>query len=74
MVAASSLWLVKRVVFGDVGNEQVAKLQDVNGREFFILASLAFVVLLFGIWPAPLIEVMEVSLQNLIAHVAVSKL
>ncbi|MDX1697873.1 MAG: NADH-quinone oxidoreductase subunit M [Thiohalobacterales bacterium] len=72
--AAYSLWLVKRVVFGDVGNEQVAKLQDVNGREFFILASLAFVVLLFGIWPAPLIEVMEVSLENLIAHVAVSKL
>jgi len=72
--AAYSLWLVKRVVFGDVGNEQVAQLQDVNGREFVILASLAFMVLLFGLWPAPLIEVMEVSLENLIAHVAVSKL
>jgi NADH-quinone oxidoreductase subunit M len=72
--AAYSLWLVKRVVFGDVGNEQVAQLQDINGREFFILASLAFMVLLFGLWPAPLIEVMEVSLENLIAHVAVSKL
>jgi len=72
--AAYSLWMVKRVVFGDVGNEQVAQLQDINGREFFILASLAFMVLLFGLWPAPLIEVMEVSLENLIAHVAVSKL
>jgi NADH-quinone oxidoreductase subunit M len=72
--AAYSLWLVKRVVFGDVGNEQVAQLQDINGREFFILASLAVMVLLFGLWPAPLIEVMEVSLENLIAHVAVSKL
>jgi len=72
--AAYSLWLVKRVVFGDVGNEQVAQLQDINGREFLILASLAFMVLLFGLWPAPLIEVMEVSLENLIAHVAVSKL
>ena len=72
--AAYSLWLVKRVVFGEVGNEQVAQLQDINGREFLILASLAFMVLLFGLWPAPLIEVMEVSLENLIAHVAVSKL
>jgi NADH-quinone oxidoreductase subunit M len=72
--AAYSLWLVKRVVFGDVGNEQVAQLQDINGREFFILASLAVMVLLFGLWPAPLIDVMEVSLENLIAHVAVSKL
>ncbi len=72
--AAYSLWLVKRVVFGEVGNEQVAQLQDINGREFFILASLAVMVLLFGLWPAPLIEVMEVSLENLIAHVAVSKL
>ncbi len=72
--AAYSLWLVKRVVFGDVGNEQVAKLQDINGREFVILASLAAMVLFFGLWPAPLVEVMEVTLENLIAHVAVSKL
>jgi NADH-quinone oxidoreductase subunit M len=72
--AAYSLWLVKRVVFGDVGNEQVAKLEDVNGREILVLGSLAAVVLLFGIWPAPLVEVMEVTLQNLVAHVTISKL
>ncbi|MGD2073951.1 MAG: NADH-quinone oxidoreductase subunit M [Gammaproteobacteria bacterium] len=72
--AAYSLWLVKRVVFGDVGNEQVAKLQDVNGREILVLGSLAAVVLLFGIWPAPLVEVMEATLQNLVAHATVSKL
>jgi NADH-quinone oxidoreductase subunit M len=72
--AAYSLWLVKRVVFGEVGNAQVAQLQDVNGREAVILASLAFVVLLFGLWPAPLVEVMQTSLDNLVAHVAVSKL
>jgi len=72
--AAYSLWLVKRVVFGDVGNEQVAKLEDVNGREILVLGSLAAVVLLFGIWPAPLVEVMDVTLQNLVAHVTISKL
>jgi NADH-quinone oxidoreductase subunit M len=72
--AAYSLWLVKRVVFGDVGNAQVAQLQDINGREALILGSLAFVVLLFGLWPAPLVEVMQTTLHNLVAHVAVSKL
>ncbi len=72
--AAYSLWLVKRVVFGDVGNEQVAQLQDVNGREILVLGALAAVVLLFGIWPAPLVEVMDATLQNLVAHVTISKL
>jgi NADH-quinone oxidoreductase subunit M len=72
--AAYSLWLVKRVVFGEIGNAQVAQLQDVNGREAVILGSLAFVVLLFGLWPAPLVEVMQSTLDNLVAHVAVSKL
>jgi len=72
--AAYSLWLVKRVVFGEVGNEQVAQLQDINGREILILGSLAAVVLLFGVWPAPLVEVMQTTLENLVAHVTVSKL
>ncbi|MCO6413356.1 MAG: NADH-quinone oxidoreductase subunit M [Thiogranum sp.] len=72
--AAYSLWLVKRVVFGDIGNHNVAKLQDINNRELVILGSLAFVVLLFGIWPAPLVEVMQASIENLVAHVAISKL
>jgi NADH-quinone oxidoreductase subunit M len=72
--AAYSLWLVKRVVFGDVGNEQVAQLQDVNGREILVLGTLAAAVLLFGIWPAPLVEVMDATLQNLVAHVTISKL
>jgi len=72
--AAYSLWLVKRVVFGDIGNAQVAQLQDINGREAVILGSLAFMVLLFGLWPAPLVDVMQTTLENLVAHVAVSKL
>jgi NADH-quinone oxidoreductase subunit M len=49
-------------------------LQDVNAREFLILASLAAVVLLFGVYPAPLTEIMHASVDNLLAHVSVSKL
>ncbi|MEA2080978.1 MAG: NADH-quinone oxidoreductase subunit M, partial [Pseudomonadota bacterium] len=74
LAAAFTLWMVKRVVFGEVGNEQVAKLQDINGREGLILGSLAVMVLLFGLWPAPLVEVMQATIENLVAHVTVSKL
>jgi len=72
--AAYSLWLVKRVVFGAVVNEGVRGLEDINKREFVILASLAGAVLLFGIWPAPLVEVMHASIDNLIVQVSTSKL
>ena len=72
--AAYSLWMVKRVVFGDIANDNVQALEDVNAREFVILATLAGAVLLFGLWPAPLIEVMHASVDNLLAHVSVSKL
>ena len=72
--AAYSLWMVKRVVFGDVANDNVAALQDINGREFVILASLAIVVLVFGLWPAPLVDIMQASVDNLLAHVSISKL
>jgi NADH-quinone oxidoreductase subunit M len=72
--AAYSLWLVKRVIFGDIANDNVRQLEDINRREFVILASLAAVVLLFGLWPAPLVEVMHASVDNLLSHVIVSKL
>jgi len=72
--AAYTLWMVKRVLFGDIANDDVRQLSDVNSREFVILASLAAVVLLFGLWPAPLTEVMHASVDNLLAHVSVSKL
>lgn len=72
--AAYTLWLVKRVLFGEVANANVAKLQDINGREFLVLGVLAFAVLLFGLWPAPLIEVMDVTIVNLVDHVMQSKL
>ncbi len=64
--AAYTLWMVKRVVFGEVGNDEVAKLKDLNGREFFCLSVLAFFVLWIGLWPAPLIEMMDASVAHLL--------
>jgi NADH-quinone oxidoreductase subunit M len=52
----------------------VAALQDINKREAFVLTSLAVAVLILGIWPAPLIEVMDVSIENLVQHIAVKKI
>ncbi|MES9905586.1 MAG: NADH-quinone oxidoreductase subunit M [Sedimenticola sp.] len=72
--AAYTLWMVKRVLFGEVANEAVADLQDISRREFFILGSLAVAVLVLGLWPAPLVEVMDASISNLLKHIAVSKL
>ncbi|MES9957109.1 MAG: NADH-quinone oxidoreductase subunit M [Sedimenticola sp.] len=72
--AAYTLWMVKRVVFGKVANRNVAALEDINNREFLVLGSLALAVLVLGVWPAPLVEVMDVSIENLLKHIAVSKL
>jgi NADH-quinone oxidoreductase subunit M len=72
--AAYTLWMVKRVVFGEVTNDGVAALQDMNSREFIVLGTLAAAVLLLGLWPAPLVEVMDASVSNLLQHIAVSKL
>ena len=72
--AAYTLWLVKRVIYGEIGNENVAKLQDVNRREFLFLFLLAIAVLVLGLWPAPLTDVMHVSIENLVQHVSQSKL
>jgi len=72
--AAYTLWMVKRVVFGDVANDNVAQLEDITGREAFILGSLAFAVLALGVWPEPLVDVMEVSLANLLQHITVTKI
>ena len=67
--AAYTLWMYKRVVFGEVGNKKVAALTDMNTRERWILGALAVAVLWLGLWPAPLLEVMEPSVQNLLEHV-----
>jgi NADH-quinone oxidoreductase subunit M len=72
--AGYTLWMVKRVIYGEITNDKVAALQDINGREFLILATLAVMVLFFGLYPAPLLEVMDATVRHLIEHIAVSKL
>lgn len=72
--AAYTLWMIKRVLYGKVANENVAKLEDINQREFLFLAILAAAVLIVGIWPNPLLDVMHTSVENLVQHTSISKL
>ncbi|MBS0321438.1 MAG: NADH-quinone oxidoreductase subunit M [Proteobacteria bacterium] len=72
--AAYTLWMYKRVMFGAVANANVAALKDLSKREFWLLAVLAVAVLAMGLYPKPFIDVMHVSVENLLAHVAQSKL
>jgi NADH-quinone oxidoreductase subunit M len=72
--AAYTLWMVKRVVFGDIANDNVRKLEDVNAREFAVLGTLAVAVLVLGVWPAPLLEVMGPTIDHLIEQIMQSKL
>jgi NADH-quinone oxidoreductase subunit M len=72
--AAYSLWMYKRVIFGDVANHHVAELEDVNARELLILLLLAGAVLWMGLYPKPFTEFMHVSVNDLLAHTARSKL
>ncbi|MFM7847091.1 MAG: NADH-quinone oxidoreductase subunit M [Rubrivivax sp.] len=72
--AAYSLWMVKRVYFGDVANDNVRTLDDLNAREFTMLAVLAVAVLAMGLYPKPFTDVMHVSVTELLRHVALSKL
>jgi len=72
--ASYTLWLVKRVIFGPVGNEQVAALKDLNGREWLVLGILAIAVLAVGLWPAPLLDAMRVTTQHLAQQLLVSKI
>ena len=72
--AAYSLWLVKRTMFGVIGNDHVRELTDLNKREFFMLGVMAIAVLAMGVYPLPFTEAMQVSVAELLKHVAVSKL
>ena len=72
--AAYTLWMVKRVYFGAVANDDVRGLSDINGREFLVLALLAVAVLWMGIHPKPVTDLMNASVAELLRHVAVSKL
>jgi len=72
--AAYTLWMYKRVVFGDVTNHHVAELTDINKREFAILGVLALCTLGMGLYPQPFTEVMHASVNDLLRHVAISKI
>ncbi|MBM4181268.1 MAG: NADH-quinone oxidoreductase subunit M [Betaproteobacteria bacterium] len=72
--AAYTLWMYKRVVFGPIANQHVAELGDINSREFLVLGLLALCVLGMGLYPLPFTEVMHASVNNLLEHVAHSKL
>ena len=72
--AAYTLWMIKRVVYGEITNEKVRALVDVNGREKLVLGVLAVCVLGLGIYPMPLLEVMHSTVENLLQHAAISKL
>lgn len=71
--AAYSLWMYKRVAFGEVANEHVAELTDINAREFLILFILAAMVLLMGLYPKPVTDFTHASVIELLKHVAISK-
>src|SRR5512141_7091 len=72
--AAYTLWMYKRVIYGAIGNANVAALADLNRREFWLLASVAGLVLWMGVWPKPFIDVMHSSVADLLTQVARSKL
>jgi NADH-quinone oxidoreductase subunit M len=71
--AAYSLWLVKRVIFGAVTNRKVQNLQDINSREALVLGTLAVAILFIGLWPQPLVDMMQVSVDHLLQHIVQSK-
>jgi NADH-quinone oxidoreductase subunit M len=72
--AAYTLWMVKRVYFGDVANDDVKALTDLNGREFLMLAILAVAVLWMGLYPKPVTDAMNPAVTELLRHVAASKI
>jgi NADH-quinone oxidoreductase subunit M len=72
--AAYTLWMVKRVIYGEVANPNVAELKDLNGREYVVLGVLGFSVLLLGLWPAPLVDMMSATVQQLVEQMGQSKL
>ena len=72
--AAYTLWMVKRVYFGAVANKNVAAMLDINAREFLMLLLLAVAVLWMGVAPKPFTDAMQVSVTELLRHVAASKL
>jgi NADH-quinone oxidoreductase subunit M len=71
--AAYTLWLVKRVLWGEVTNPHVAEMTDINGREWFVLGAFAAAVLVLGVWPEPLTHLMDTSVNQLVQVLAIHK-
>ncbi|WP_414706839.1 NADH-quinone oxidoreductase subunit M [Rudaea sp.] len=71
--AAYTLWLVKRVIWGDVTNDHVAKLKDIDAREALVLGAFAAMTLLFGIWPEPLTHLMDASVKHIVDQLLIVK-
>ncbi|MCB0245981.1 MAG: NADH-quinone oxidoreductase subunit M [Anaerolineae bacterium] len=71
--AAYTLWMVKRVFFGEVANQNVEQLKDINGREAIVLGTLAGLVLLMGLYPKPLVDVMQPSVEKLAQQMTITK-
>jgi NADH-quinone oxidoreductase subunit M len=72
--AAYTLWMVKRVIYGEVANHHVAELTDINGREAFVLGVFALGTLALGVYPKPLIDLMEAPIAQLLVQLAATKL
>jgi NADH-quinone oxidoreductase subunit M len=72
--AGYTLWLVKRVIFGPVTSPRVAALKDLNGREYVVLSALGLAVLVVGVWPAPLLKVMQPTIHHLLAQAIATKI
>jgi NADH-quinone oxidoreductase subunit M len=72
--AGYTLWLTKRVIWGDIANPAVATMPDINLREWIVLGTFAAGVLLIGVWPKPLTDLMEPSIAQLVGQLAATKL
>ena len=72
--AAYTLWMIRRVVFGDVANAEVAALTDVNRREVLVLGVFALFTLALGVYPRPLTDLMEAPIAQLLGQLAMTKL
>ena len=72
--AAYTLWMVKRVIFGEIANDNVRELTDINARELLVLGVLALLVIAMGVYPKPFTDVMHLSVDALLQHVAAGKL
>jgi NADH-quinone oxidoreductase subunit M len=66
LAAAYMLWLYKRVIFGKMASSEIKEMADLNKTEIYVFASLVFLTLFFGIYPEPLFNTIDISVNNLI--------